>query len=76
MKTLSGKIVSLKMTKTAIVEVTRYRRHPLYRKLLKSSKRYKADKGDLELEIGNNVKIAETKPLSKNKNFKVTEVIK
>jgi small subunit ribosomal protein S17 len=76
MKTLSGKIVSLKMTKTAIVEVTRYRRHPLYRKLLKSSKRYKADKGDLELEIGNNVKIVETKPLSKNKNFKVTEVIK
>jgi len=76
MKTLSGKIVSLKMNKTAIVEVTRYRQHPLYKKLLKISKRYKADKGDLELEIGYNVKIVETKPISKDKNFKIMEVIK
>ncbi len=76
MKTLQGKIVSLKMSKTAVVEVSRRTTHPLYKKLLKRSKRYKVDTGDLTLVLGQSVKIVETRPISKDKFFKVTEVIK
>ena len=76
MKALEGKIVSLKMNKTAVVEIVRRTPHPLYKKLLRRSKRYKADTGDLTLTLGQKVKIAETKPISKGKFFKVMEVIK
>jgi len=75
-KTFIGKIISLKMNKTAVIEVTRRIPHPLYRKLLKKSKHYKADIGDLTLNVGDKVKFAETKPISKDKFFKVLEVIK
>jgi small subunit ribosomal protein S17 len=75
-KTFNGKIISLKMNKTAVVEVTRRNPHPLYRKLLVKSSNYKADTGDLTLALGQNVKIAEVKPMSKGKFFKVVEVIK
>jgi small subunit ribosomal protein S17 len=76
MKTLEGKVVSLKMNKTAVVEVVRKTPHPLYKKLLKRSKRYKVDLGELVLVLGQKVKIAETRPMSNGKFFKVTEVIK
>jgi len=76
MKTLNGKIVSLKMNKTAVVEITRYKRHPLYKKLLKVNTKFKADTQGKELTIGQKVKMVETRPLSKNKNFKITEVLK
>ena len=76
MKTFEGKIVSLKMNKTAVVEVVRRTPHPLYKKLLRRSKKYKADTAGLELVLGQKVKIAETKPMSKGKFFKVVEVIK
>ncbi len=76
MKTFDGKIVSLKMDKTAVVEVTRYQAHPLYRKLIKLSKKYKVEKGDKELQLGERVKIGQTKPTAKGKYFKIVEVIK
>ncbi len=76
LKTFNGKIVSLKMKGTAVVEVVRRSPHPLYKKLIRKSKRFKADTGDLALTLGQTVKIAETKPMSKDKSFKVTEVIK
>ncbi|MGA2967859.1 MAG: 30S ribosomal protein S17 [Candidatus Levyibacteriota bacterium] len=76
MKAFEGKVVSLKMNKTAVVEIVRKTPHPLYKKLLRRSKRYKAHTGDLNLVLGQTVKIAETKPLSKGKFFKVLEVIK
>jgi small subunit ribosomal protein S17 len=76
MKVFEGKIVSLKMNKTAVVEIVRRTPHPLYRKLLRRSKRYKVDTAGLELVLGQKVKIAETKPVSKGKFFKVLEVIK
>ncbi|HUD10035.1 MAG TPA: 30S ribosomal protein S17 [Patescibacteria group bacterium] len=76
MKTFEGKIVSLKMNKTAVVEVVRRTPHPLYKKLLRRSKKYKADTAGLELVLGQKVKIAETKPMSKGKFFKVMEVVK
>ena len=70
------KIVSLKMNKTAVVEITRKTPHPLYKKLLKRSKNFKADTGDLNLSVGQRVIISETKPISKEKFFVVTEVKK
>jgi small subunit ribosomal protein S17 len=75
-KTFNGKIVSLKMNRTAVVEVTRKRPHPLYKKVIKRESNYKADTGDLTLTLGQKVKIAETKPMSKGKFFKIVEVIK
>jgi small subunit ribosomal protein S17 len=75
-KTFNGKIISLKMNKTAVVEVVRRSPHPLYKKLLRKSSSYKADTGDLTLTLGQKVKIAETRPISKGKFFKVVEVIK
>ena len=75
-KTFNGKIVSLKMNRTAVVEVSRKTAHPLYRKLIKRESRYKADTGDLALVLGQKVKIVEIKPMSKGKFFKVMEVIK
>lgn len=76
MKTLQGKVVSLKMNKTAVVEVSRKTSHPLYKKVLKRSKKYKVDTGDLTLSLGQSVKIVETRPISKDKHFKVMEVKK
>lgn len=75
-KTFNGKIVSVKMNKTVVVEVVRRNPHPLYRKLLTKSSKYKVDTGDLSLTVGQNVKIAQNRPISKEKFFKVMEVIK
>jgi small subunit ribosomal protein S17 len=75
-KTFKGKITSLKMNRTAVVEVTRRSPHPLYKKLIKRRSNYKADTGDFTLSLGQTVKIAETKPMSKGKFFKVVEVAK
>ena len=75
-KTFNGKIVSLKMQNTAIVEVVRKSPHQIYKKLLKRSKRFKADTAGLSLNLGDNVKIVEVKPMSKDKKFKVLEVLK
>jgi small subunit ribosomal protein S17 len=75
-RTFKGKIVSLKMQKTAVVEVVRKSPHPLYKKLMKISKKYKADTGDLSLNVGDRVKIGEVAPISKDKKFRVLEVLK
>ena len=75
-RAFEGKIVSLKMNRTAVVEITRRNAHPLYKKLIKRSSRIKADTGDLTLTLGQTVKITETKPISKQKFFNITEVIK
>ena len=76
-KAFSGKVVSLKMNKTAVVEVVRRKPHPLYRKLIRKSKRIKAGIAEgLTLTLGQTVKIVETKPTSKDKFFIVKEVIK
>lgn len=74
-KVLSGKVTSVKMQDTVIVEVTRFVPHPLYKKLLKRSKSFKVAVNGHTLEVGKRVKIVETKPVSKDKYFKVQEVI-
>lgn len=75
MKTFVGKVVSDKMEKTSVVEVTRRMVHPLYQKGVKRSKRYKVH-DELGVAEGNWVKIAETRPISRDKRFKIVEVIK
>ncbi|OGH07564.1 MAG: 30S ribosomal protein S17 [Candidatus Levybacteria bacterium RBG_16_35_11] len=75
-KTLKGKIISLKMQKTAVVEVVRKSPHPMYRKLIKISRKFKADTGSLSLNVGDKVKIGEVRPISKDKKFKILEKLK
>ena len=70
-KTLSGTVVSDKMDKTVVVLVTRYVKHPKYHKFQKLSKRYKAHDENNEHKVGDKVIIVETKPMSKDKRFKV-----
>jgi small subunit ribosomal protein S17 len=75
-KKLKGTIVSLKMQKTAVVEVPRLAPHPLYKKLLRRSTKIKADTTGFELKVGEKVIIGETRPISKDKKFKILEVTK
>ncbi len=70
-KTLKGKIISIKMNETVIVEVTRRVPHPLYKKLMQRSKKFKADSKGLTLAIGEEVSIVSIKPMSKDKYFRV-----
>ena len=74
-KIFNGTVVSVKMNKTAVVEITRRTPHPLYKKLLKRSKRFKVDMGELKISVGDRVRITETRPISKDKHFKILEVL-
>lgn len=74
-KVLTGKVVSLKMQDTAVVEISRRVPHPLYKKLLKKSKHFNVDLAGKTVEVGNEVRIVETKPVSKTKYFAIKEVI-
>jgi small subunit ribosomal protein S17 len=68
---LQGKVVSDKMDKTVVVEVERVKEHPRYKKRYKIHKKYKAHDGKNEFKIGDGVVIEETRPVSKDKNWKV-----
>jgi small subunit ribosomal protein S17 len=70
-KTLKGTVVSVKMHNTAVVEVSWKAPHPIYKKLLKRSKKHKVDTTGYEVKLGDVVKIVETKPISKDKHFKL-----
>jgi len=72
-KILQGKVISVKMNKTAVVEVTRHTSHPLYKKILKRTKKYKADTGTMTVSVGDIVQISETRPVAKDKHFKIME---
>jgi small subunit ribosomal protein S17 len=68
-KTLKGVVVSDKMNKTIVVEVTRFVEHPKYGKRIKKSKRYKAHDETNSKKVGDMVEIVECKPISKDKSF-------
>ena len=68
---LSGKVVKKSGDKTVSVLVTRQTTHPIYKKILRVSKKYLAHDADNTIAIGENVKIQETKPLSKNKSWEI-----
>ena len=69
-----GKVTSNKMTKTVVVEIVRKFRHPLYRKVVYPSSRVKAH-DEIGCQIGDEVKIVETRPLSRDKRWVVEAVI-
>lgn len=73
-KILDGVVVSDKMQGTAAVEVNRYSKHPKYKKYLNRSKRYKVDDPENTLKVGDKVRIIETKPISKDKHFRIHQV--
>jgi len=75
-KIFEGIVVSDKMVKTVIVNITSRTTHPIYKKLIKIDKKIKADTGSFSPNLGDRVKIVETKPISKDKHFKIMEVIK
>jgi small subunit ribosomal protein S17 len=68
---LKGKVVALKSLQTAIVEVERYFTHPKYKKRVKRSKRYKVHYEKEQLHLGDTVEITQTKPISKDKHYKI-----
>lgn len=76
MRKLKGTIVSDKMVKTVLVEVSKIKVHPKYHKRFKVSKRFKAHDGENKFKNGDIVIIQETKPMSKEKRWKVVELIK
>ena len=70
-KVLKGVVVSDKMDKTVVVEVTRFVEHKKYGKRIKKTKNYKAHDADNAKKVGDVVEIEEIRPMSKDKHFKV-----
>ena len=70
-KILTGKVISSKMNKTITVLVERKYQHPLFKKIIKTKKKYQAHDENNKHKIGDTVKIEESKPISKLKKFKV-----
>jgi small subunit ribosomal protein S17 len=74
-KTRSGKVVSDKMDKTIVVAVVTTKRHPLYKKIMKTTKKYMVHDENNEAKIGDTVVIMETRPLSKDKCWRLVKVV-
>ncbi|GIN64291.1 30S ribosomal protein S17 [Robertmurraya siralis] len=74
-KVYTGRVVSDKMDKTVTVLVETYKKHPLYGKRVKYSKKYKAHDEQNQAKIGDVVRIMETRPLSATKRFRLVEVV-
>ncbi|WP_434325050.1 30S ribosomal protein S17 [Mycoplasma capricolum] len=74
-RVLIGKVVSDKMDKTITVLIETYKNHPIYKKRVKYSKKYKAHDENQVAQMGDKVEIMETRPLSKTKNFRLVRVI-
>jgi len=74
-KTYTGRIVSNKMEKTVVVAVTRHFQHPVYKKTVKKVSKFKAHDEKNECRIGDDVKIIETRPVSKDKRWLVLEIL-
>jgi small subunit ribosomal protein S17 len=70
-----GTVVSDKMDKTVIVQVTDRKSHPLYKKVIQHRVRFKAHDESNECKVGDLVRIMETRPLSKDKRWRVVEVV-
>lgn len=75
-KTRVGTVISNKMDKTVVVKVETLRHHPLYRKTIKVAARFKAHDENKACGMGDLVRIEETRPLSKEKRWRVAEIIR
>lgn len=74
-KVLTGKVVSDKMDKTVVVAVETLVRHPLYQRIIRRTKKFKAHDEQNSCHIGDKVKMMETKPISKEKRWRVIEIL-
>ena len=74
-KTRVGKVVSDKMDKTVVVAIVDNVKHPLYKKIIKRTVKLKAHDETNECRIGDRVEVMETRPLSKDKRWRVTTII-
>lgn len=74
-KVLMGKVISTKMNKTVVVLVERFVKHPKYGKIIKRCSKMHVHDDKQVCEMGNMVKIQETRPISKTKSWKLLEVI-
>jgi small subunit ribosomal protein S17 len=74
-KVLSGKIVSDKMDKTVVVAVESLVRHPLYQRTIRRTKKFKAHDEENSCRIGDKVRMMETRPLSKEKRWRIIEIL-
>ena len=74
-KTRVGVVVSDKMDKTIVVEIRTRVKHPLYGKIMNRTKRFKAHDENNECGIGDTVRVMETRPLSKDKRWRLVEII-
>ena len=74
-KTRAGKVVSDKMDKTITVAIENHVKHPLYGKIVKKTYKLKAHDENNECKIGDTVKVMETRPLSKDKRWRLVEII-
>ena len=74
-KTRTGKVISNKMQKTIVVAVEDHVKHPLYKKIVKRTFKLKAHDENNECNIGDTVKVMETRPLSKEKRWRLVEVV-
>ena len=74
-KTRVGKVVSDKMDKTIVVAVEEHVEHPLYKKIVKDTYKLKAHDENNECRIGDTVKVMETRPLSKDKRWRLVEIM-
>jgi small subunit ribosomal protein S17 len=75
-KMRTGVVVSDKMDKTVVVEVTRTVLHPVYKKYIRRRKRFMAHDEDNRCKIGDEVMIVESRPLSRHKNWRVRKILK
>ena len=75
-KTRTGKVISDKMDKTVVVAVETGYKHPLYGKIMNRTFKLKAHDENNECGIGDTVKVMETRPLSKDKRWRVVEIVK
>lgn len=74
-KTRLGRVVSNKMDKTVVVVVETWRRHPRYRRVVRQASKFKAHDEENACRIGDLVRIVETRPLSKEKRWRVAEIV-
>ena len=74
-KTRTGKVISNKMDKTIVVAIEDHVKHPLYGKIVKRTYKLKAHDEENQCGIGDTVKVMETRPLSKDKRWRVVEIV-
>lgn len=74
-KVRTGKVTSNKMDKTIVVAIEEHVKHPLYNKVVKKTYTLKAHDENNECNIGDTVKVMETRPLSKDKNWRLVEIV-